>query len=132
MEDKSTSLAVKIGLKPNQNAYTLYAPIGYDSLLLQPKPILSLKGLTEDYDWLQVFYIDSSKLKNEIDSIVKHLSKSGQLWISWPKKSSALKSNLSDSIVRQIGLNAGLVDVKVAAIDDTWSGLKFVYRLADR
>jgi hypothetical protein len=54
------------------------------------------------------------------------------IWIAWPKKSSGVATDLSEQRVREIGLNAGLVDVKVCAIDDTWSGLKFVYRLKDR
>ena len=60
------------------------------------------------------------------------LVSNGMLWIAWPKKSSGVKTDLSEDRVRQIGLDAGLVDVKVCAIDDTWSGLKFVYRLKDR
>jgi len=56
----------------------------------------------------------------------------GMLWISWPKKSSGLATDLTENVVREVGLNCGLVDVKVCAIDDTWSGLKFVYRTKDR
>jgi hypothetical protein len=54
------------------------------------------------------------------------------LWVSWPKKSSGVPTDLSENVVREIGLEAGLVDVKVCAIDETWSGLKFVWRLRDR
>jgi len=56
----------------------------------------------------------------------------GMLWISWPKKSSGLATDLTENVVREVGLNCGLVDVKVCAIDETWSGLKFVYRTKDR
>jgi hypothetical protein len=57
---------------------------------------------------------------------------SGTLWISWPKKSASLKTDLNENRIREIGLENGLVDVKVCAVDETWSGLKFVYRLKDR
>jgi hypothetical protein len=54
------------------------------------------------------------------------------VWISWPKKSSGVKTDLDENIVRKLGLKTGLVDVKVCAVDDVWSGLKFVFRLKDR
>ena len=62
----------------------------------------------------------------------QQLAPSGMLWVSWPKKSSGLKSDLDENVVRQIGLKAGLVDVKVCAVSEVWSGLKFVIRLKDR
>jgi hypothetical protein len=60
------------------------------------------------------------------------LKPDGMVWISWPKKSSGVKTDLDENIVRELGLKTGLVDVKVCAVDDVWSGLKFVFRLKDR
>ena len=60
------------------------------------------------------------------------LEDDGLLWIAWPKKSSGLQTDVGEALVRQTGLDGGLVDVKICAIDETWSGLKFVYRLKDR
>ena len=60
------------------------------------------------------------------------LSQSGMLWVSWPKGSSRVPTDLTENVVREIGLRNGLVDVKVCAVDETWSGLKFVFRLKDR
>ena len=60
------------------------------------------------------------------------LKKDGMLWVSWPKGSSKMLTDLKENVVRHIGIQTGLVDIKVVAIDDTWSGLKFVYRFADR
>jgi hypothetical protein len=60
------------------------------------------------------------------------LTKSGMLWISWPKKASGMVTDLDENKIREYGLANGLVDVKVCAVDDTWSGLKFVYRIKDR
>jgi hypothetical protein len=60
------------------------------------------------------------------------LAQNGLLWISWPKRSSGVATDLSENIIREIGLSNGLVDIKVCAVDETWSGLKFVYRVKDR
>ena len=73
-----------------------------------------------------------SDLKKAFPSLAAKLEPNGMLWISWPKKSSGVTTVLTFERVQRIGLNAGLVDVKICAIDDTWSGLKFVYRLKDR
>ncbi len=71
-------------------------------------------------------------LVRELKRLKKILEKDGVLWISWPKKSAKTASDLDGNVVRREGLAAGLVDVKVCAVDETWSGLKFVYRLKDR
>lgn len=84
------------------------------------------------YDVIMAFCKDIRQLDARFAPSQKVLTTSGALWICWPKKSSGLVSDLSDSVVREHGLAQGLVDVKVAAIDATWSGLKFVRRLADR
>jgi hypothetical protein len=72
------------------------------------------------------------ELARDFAKLAGRLNASGMLWIAWPKKSSGVVSDLSENRVQDIGLNAGLVDVKVCAINETWSGLKFVYRLKDR
>lgn len=125
-------LLSKLGLKHNQKAYMLHAPSGYEELLPSQTPILNSGELSDESDWVQAFYLKKVVLESEFSALKHCLAKSGQLWICWPKKSSKLSSDLSDNVVRQIGLNAGLVDAKVASINDTWSGLKFVYRLSDR
>jgi|ERR1017187_10421410 hypothetical protein len=122
----------KLGLKPNLKAYTLHAPLEYEDYLPSPTPIVNSGELHDDTDWIQAFYFNKTELEAEISTLRHCLAKNGQLWISWPKKSSKLAFDLTDGVVRQIGLTAGLVDVKVASINDTWSGLKFVYRLSDR
>jgi hypothetical protein len=132
MENRSVDLQKKLGIKPGQEAFTLYAPSGYALLLPQPIALESINDINQPIDWLQVFYVDKSLLEKEIDLIKKCLKTNAQLWISWPKKTSKVISNLSDNDVRQIGLDVGLVDVKVASIDDTWSALEFVYHLRDR
>jgi hypothetical protein len=83
-------------------------------------------------DFAMLFTKSKSELSVKFAQITKQLAPAGMLWISWPKKSSGVATDLSEDIVRQIGLSAGLVDVKVCAVTEVWSGLKFVRRLKDR
>jgi hypothetical protein len=83
-------------------------------------------------DFAMVFTKSGSLLTKEFKRIAKSLAPAGMLWVSWPKRSSGVKTDLDENIVREIGLAAGLVDVKVCAVTDVWSGLKFVRRLKDR
>jgi hypothetical protein len=73
-----------------------------------------------------------AELKKEFLRWAKRLAPAGMLWIAWPKKASGIASDIDESTIRAIGLAAGLVDVKVCAVSDVWSGLKFVIRLKDR
>lgn len=86
----------------------------------------------EDYDYIHFFAKTSLELAKAFPDLKNALAKTGMLWLSWPKRSSGMQTDLDENRVMQIGLNGGLVDIKVAAIDETWSGLKFVYRLKDR
>ena len=79
-----------------------------------------------------LFTKSSAALKKEFSRVVKTLAPAGMLWVSWPKKTSGVPTDLTENIIREIGLAAGLVDVKVCAVTDIWSGLKFVRRLKDR
>jgi hypothetical protein len=78
------------------------------------------------------FAKSGSELKKEFPRIAKALAPAGMLWVSWPKKSSGVATDLDENIIREIGLAAGLVDVKVCAVTEVWSGLKFVRRVKDR
>jgi len=70
--------------------------------------------------------------RRALPRLARRIERDGALWISWPKRASGVSTDLDENVVRAIGLASSLVDVKVCAVDDTWSGLKFVYRLADR
>jgi hypothetical protein len=125
-------LVRKLGLAHRQNAFTLHAPTGYTEFLHIPEPARTIDELAGELDWLQSFYIDKASLSAEVGLLKHKLTKTGQLWLSWPKQTSGVASDLNEDAVRDAGLRAGLVDVKIAAINETWSGLKFVYRLRDR
>ncbi len=107
------------------------APIGYD------EQIGEIKFYTEPekditYDFIQYFVTNKANLEHTFPILKKHLNAYGLLWVSWPKKSAKKDTDLTENDVMKIGLAHGLVDVKVVAVDETWSGLKFVYRLKDR
>jgi hypothetical protein len=80
-----------------------------------------------------MLFVDSTRtLHKDLSKLKQKLASDGILWVSWPKKSSGVETDLSFDIVQQSGLKIGLVDVKICAVNDIWSGLKFVYRLKDR
>ena len=83
-------------------------------------------------DFIHLFVIQRKVFERDFLTLKKQLKKSGMLWVSWPKKSSKVASDLDEGIIRNYGLAKGLVDVKVCAVDEVWSGLKFMYRIKDR
>lgn len=127
-----TPLHKKLGIKPGDRAWFSGAPSGYADALEQAGEFEVAKKPGKDLDFLHFFTASRAELNREAPKLRESLKPNGMLWISWPKKSSGVATDLDENIVREIGLKAGLVDVKVCAVDETWSGLKFVYRLKDR
>jgi len=84
------------------------------------------------FDVVVVFRSDASTYRKHLDRDIGRITMTGRLWVVWPKKASVVVTDMSDDVVRTEGLAAGVVDTKVCAIDDTWSGLMFVRRLSDR
>ncbi len=130
-----TPLAKKLGIKADTRLVVLRAPPDFPARLapLPPGVVLNtdLRG-TRAYDVI-VFFADSThRLTTRFAALVDRLSPAGGLWIAWPKQRSGVATDLSGDVVRRVGLRAGLVDNKVCAVDDTWSGLRFVVRLKDR
>jgi len=129
-----TRLAKKLGFKEGFRVGFVNPPRGFQQELgsLPSGVKISVVRLPKPLD-LILFFADSQQiLKREFPKLAQKLGKNGMLWIAWPKKASGVATDLSDNSVRKIGLDAGLVDVKVCAVNDIWSGLKFVYRLEDR
>jgi hypothetical protein len=128
-----TPLAKKLGLKAGMTAVCLNAPTHYDDLLAPlPEPITWHTQLIAAADFIHFFTKSQQELTQHFPLLKAALAKDGLLWISWPKKAAKVATDVNENIVREIGLANGLVDVKVAAVDEVWSGLKFVYRLVDR
>ena len=128
-----TPLVRKLGIAEDMRVAFVRDP-RHVSALLGPLPegvtLLSRPGRGMDY--IHVFSTSVRDLERRVASLEPRLADDGMLWISWPKKTSSIESDLSGGEVRRIGLAAGLVDVKVCAVDDDWSALKFVVRLKDR
>jgi hypothetical protein len=129
-----TPLVKKLGFKEGFRAGLVNPPKGFQKELapLPNEVRMSVGSLTKPLDLIILFADSQKMLKKEFPRSARKLIQHGMLWIAWPKKASGVATDLSDNIVRDIGLSAGLVDVKVCAINDVWSGLKFVYRLEDR
>ena len=128
-----TPLAKKLGIKEGSRIALVNAPKDFESVLEElPDNVQFIKRPTNSLDIILFFVLAERALARDFAKLAARLTPNGMLWIAWPKKSSGVTSDLSEQRVREIGLDCGLVDVKVCAIDDTWSGLKFVYRLKDR
>lgn len=126
-----TPLVKKLGLKPGTN-YAIHTPTDYLESLDLAADVMLAKRITPAADFAQAFYTSKARLESGFAALKASLRSTGQLWICWPKATSKMETDLNANVVREIGLAGGLVDVKVAAIDDDWSGLKFVYRTKDR
>ncbi len=127
------SLVEKLGIKPNTSVAFLNAPAIYQILIEQlPDGVDQRNGLQPKTDFIQFFTKDKAELEQIFPRLKEALDHSGMLWISWPKKTSKISTDLDENRIMQIGLENGLVDVKVISIDEIWSGLKFIYRLKDR
>lgn len=131
--DSDKPLRDKLGIKPGDRIVVLNPPAHYWQLLGTLPPGIELaRQLEAPLDFIHYFVTDRQPLKDNFLQLQNALAQDGMLWISWPKGSSRLKGELNENIVRQIGLEYGMVDVKVVAIDTDWSGLKFVFRREDR
>jgi len=128
-----TPLAKKLGIKEGSRIALVNAPKDFPSEL---KELLDgvefLKPSAKSLDIILFFVLSERALARDFAKLSQRLTPNGMIWIAWPKKSSGVTTDLSFERVQRIGLDAGLVDVKICAVDETWSGLKFVYRLKDR
>lgn len=129
----STPLAKKLGIKEGFRVALVNAPKDFQSELGElPHKVEFVKRPAKSLDIVLFFVLSERALARDFANLAEKLKTNGMIWIAWPKKSSGVATDLSFECVQKIGLAAGLVDVKICAIDDTWSGLKFVYRLKDR
>jgi hypothetical protein len=127
------SLVEKLGIKADAAIAILGAPKGYARTLgALPKGVTRRATAAGPLDFVHFFAREQRELKRAFRALERALTPAGALWISWPKQASGVPTDLTENGVRAIGLAHGLVDIKVAAVDDVWSGLKFVRRLKDR
>lgn len=128
-----TPLVQKLGIKPGFSVAFINAPEDFASNLgLTEDVTVRTRASARDLDFILLFVKNRADLSRSFLVQAARIKPNGMMWISWPKKTSGVKTDLTENVVRDIGLAAGLVDVKVCAVDDVWSGLKFVYRVKDR
>jgi hypothetical protein len=128
-----TPLVKKLGIKEGHRVRFIGAPRTFAATIgALPPRVQVASARTPSLDCVVLFVSTIVGLKKAFSKTARRLSPAGMLWIAWPKRASRVPTDLSEDRVREVGLAAGLVDVKVCAIDEVWSGLKFVRRLADR
>jgi hypothetical protein len=129
----ATPLARKLGIKENQRIALVNAPQNFE-VELGPLPAgaVVVPRLQSSLDLILFFAGSQSELEKSFARLARRLVQNGMLWVAWPKKSSGVKTDLSFEVVQRVGLEGGLVDTKVCAVSDVWSGLRFVIRLKDR
>lgn len=128
-----TPLPKKLGVKPNQRIALVNAPQDFAKVLGRlPENAAIVKRLNGPLDLILLFVDREQTLAKQFPILADKLQSNGMIWVAWPKKSSGVATDLVFEKVQRIGLDCGLVDVKICAVDDVWSGLKFVIRLKDR
>ena len=120
----------KLGYKTGMSAYVEGEPSNYISLLTLPADVVVtwLPRAKSDMEFVHLFATSASQLKSKLESVRKRIVPGGVIWVSWPKKSSGVTSDITEDTIRDLALPMGLVDVKVCAVDEVWSGLKLVIR----
>lgn len=128
-----TPLTKKLGIKPGARIKVRWAPAHYGDLLAPlPDSAVVSSRLRPPVDILHIFTKSRSRLESALQVGLEEIHTDGAIWVSWPKKASGVTSEVSEDVVREVALPLSLVDIKVCAIDDTWSGLKLVIRKSNR
>ena len=129
-----TPLVTKLGIKPEARVLFVGAPDGFARTLgaLPANVSVATRAGKKAFDVIVAFFVAERDLARRLPELAARMQPDGGLWIAWPKRASKRPSDLDDTVVRGIGLELGLVDNKVCAIDEVWSGLRFVVRLVDR
>jgi hypothetical protein len=128
-----TPLPKKLGIRPGARLGLISAPDGFDVTLgALPDGVRVRRSVRGPFDVIVAFFEERAPVARRFSPLRDALDPAGGLWIAWPKRASGVVTDLSENIVRELGLDAGLVDNKVCAVDEVWSALRFVYRLRDR
>jgi hypothetical protein len=129
----STPLSKKLGIESGQTVAWLHAPADFPEILGDlPKDLTVQPGLWGPLDTVIFFTAQRAELKRKLPPLKKAIAPAGAAWIAWPKRASGVETDITEDVVREEALPIGLVDTKVCAIDDTWSGLKLVIRKENR
>jgi hypothetical protein len=128
-----TPLAKKLGMKPGFNIALINAPHYYLDLFTDlPIDLQIANEITTGHDLIHLFVNNKQAYMDRLPLLKTQIKQNGMVWVSWPKKASKIITDITEDVIRNQALQNGLVDVKVCAVDEVWSGLKLVIRLADR
>ena len=128
-----TTLAKKLGIKNGFKIKIVNPPDYYFQLFTDfPLNTHNIADRKNKKDFIHYFVRTTSQLNQDINQLKQEIEQNGMIWISWPKKAAKVETDLNGNIVREIGLRNGLVDIKVCAVNEIWSGLKFVIPVKDR
>jgi hypothetical protein len=128
-----TPLARKLGIKPGFRIFADNAPENYLELL-EPLPadVIFVENLDNNLDMIHLFTTSAKELGAKLKRYLKKIKRDGTIWVSWPKKAAKVPTDITEDVVRKLALEMILVDVKVCAVDEVWSGLKLVIRVEKR
>src|SRR6266850_2129291 len=128
-----TPLPQKLGIKPGLTVVTINAPADYRRLLGRiPENVMFSDRLKADSSFVHIFVKKRSELEKELSILRENIADTGTVWVSWPKRSAGVPTDVTEDVVHAVALPLGFVDVKVCAIDETWSGLKLMVRRENR
>src|SRR6266576_613402 len=128
-----TPLSQKLGIKPGTNVFVINGPENYRKLLGKlPEGARLSDRVTTEADFVHFFTRRRSELRKQLPRLRAKLSDTGTLWVSWPKKTARVRTDMTEDVIRDVALPLGLVDTKVCAVDETWSGLKLMIRRENR
>ena len=128
-----TPLAKKLGIKEGSRLALLGAPEGFDAELAPlPAGVQTFRRLAPDLDVAVLFVTGRGELERRFPTVAASLTPAGGFWIAWPKRASKVPTDLTEDVLREVGLPQGLVDNKVCAVTEVWSGLRFVWRKENR
>ena len=127
------ALGQKLGIKSWARVKTRNAPANYQQLLGPlPNDVQVSTRLRRPVDLVHIFSIARAQLDTELRRALEEIEQDGAVWVSWPKRASGVRTDITEDVIRELAFPLGLVDVKVCAVDETWSGLKLVIRKVNR
>ncbi|ABF39218.1 conserved hypothetical protein [Candidatus Koribacter versatilis Ellin345] len=128
-----TPLVQKLGIKPGHRIATVSEPPSFDKALgALPEGAAFVGSTAKNVDVVVAFETDAKQFQKHLPGLASRIKQDGMIWIAWPKKASGVQTDLTEDPIRNFALKLGLVDIKVCAIDETWSGLKLVIRKENR
>jgi hypothetical protein len=128
-----TPLAQKLGIKPDTTVVVINEPAGYRKLLGRAaKGVTFSSHVGNNLSFIHFFTTRRNELENQLKKLRSRIADTGVLWVSGPKKSADVPTDVTEDVIRDVALPLGFVDVKVCAVDETWSGLKLMIRRTER